>query len=312
MSDQAKKKNQTEELTSEGKGSDKSKIWEVLEYARENKVPFVVKDGLSNRKAALLRSLLFADSVVIPINQLIDENGLEILLSAKASFEESGAHPILVLDSLERLSKSLDFTLVEENKSPLNISKLTPQFLANEVNPYLAAIAKLQELIDEIQMNTHNEVSIRSIQQNSPISISLDGASEAVKLVIETIMPWKRKHSETMANLLENEKRTDIESKRAEILEKHANATKGRAEAKKLTLETEKLMEEVEKIKIENETLRLEFHRAKIQLALDVLMQIKPDLTETQKIEYVIKLIETLNILTSSNLTVRVDSYTPK
>lgn len=50
------------------------------------------------------------------------------------------------------------------------------------------------------------------------------------------------------------------------------------------------------------EERKFKLHGAKIQLALDVLDRIKPDLPETEKIGYVINLLEPLEVLSSSPL----------
>jgi hypothetical protein len=192
--------------------------------------------------------------------------------------------------------------LIEEGKSPERASRLTSHFLAHTVSPYISAIAEVQRIIDEIRKRERREVEISLISQNSPISLSLDGAAEAVGLVRDTVVPWRRKHAETMLRLLEQEKQAEIESKQAEVLEKRASATRGRAESEKLLAEAAKQHEEAEKIKLDNEKARLELYRARMQFALEVLKQVAPNLSETERIEYVVRLLPPLNTLVSSNL----------
>jgi len=160
--------------------------------------------------------------------------------------------------------------------------KITPQYLITSIAPYINSLAEIQHIIDDAKGRQFREISVKSIQQNSPISVSLDGASDAIQLVQEAVVPWRRKHAENMSLLLEQEKQVDIESKKAEVLEKRAHAEKDRVEASKQRIE-------VEKIKLENEKLRLELHREKIQLALDMLKQIAPNLNETEKLVYLVK-----------------------
>ncbi len=171
---------------------------------------------------------------------------------------------------------------------------LTPNYLAAQVTPFLNAITDIQHVIDEIQGRTHSLIVIKEIQKRSPISVSLDGAAEAVQLVKDTVVPWRRKHAETMARLLEQEKQAEIECKKADILEKRAHAEKDRVEATKQRGEAEKLQ-------IENEKLRLDLYRAKIQLALDMLAQVAPNLPEAEKIAYLVKLLPPLEALVSSS-----------
>lgn len=179
---------------------------------------------------------------------------------------------------------------------------LNPHFLAGSVVPYLGAIADIQHVIDEVLGQPQSKIRIKSIKQESPISVSLDGAAGAVRVVQEFVVPWKRKHAEVMAQLLEQEKRTEIESKKAEILEKRAGAAKSRAEAQRFTADATKQHEETERLKLENEKLRLDLNRAKIQLALDILKQLAPELPETEKVAYVVRLLSPLGVIVSSDL----------
>lgn len=185
---------------------------------------------------------------------------------------------------------------------------LTPAYLASDIVPYLKAITDIQHVIDEILGRTPSLLKIRSITQKSPISVSLEGAAEAVQEVKDTVIPWRREHIVIMARLAEQEKQAEIETKKAEVLEKRASATKSRAEAEKLLAEAARQHEEAERLKLENEKLRLELHRAKIQLALDILNKLAPALPETERITYLVKLLPSLDTLTSSNLEIVVDA----
>lgn len=180
--------------------------------------------------------------------------------------------------------------------------KLTPIFLSQIVSPYIVAIAGIQKVIDEIHNTYDNAVVVRSITQNSPISVSLDGASEAIKTVQENVVSWRRENAKKLAELSETEKQVNIEVLKAETLEKRANAAKNRAEAEKIIAEADKQRQEAEKLKLENEKSRIEIERAKIQLALDILDRIAPDLSSTEKIAYVVKLLPPLDVVALSSI----------
>jgi serine/threonine protein kinase len=180
-----------------------------------------------------------------------------------------------------------------QSESSYSFSKLTPYILTTAISPYLNAIVDIQNIINDARKIDRSDISIRSISQKSPISVSLDGASEAIALIKDSVIPWRRKHSETMAHLLEQEKRAEIENKKAEILEKRARTDSERVEGIKQH-------EEVERIKLENEKLRLELQRAKVQMVIDILNKIAPNLSETDKINYVVRLLPPLDIVISS------------
>jgi len=181
-------------------------------------------------------------------------------------------------------------------------NELTPQYLTSTLSPVLNAIAEIQDIINEIQGRKSQKVAIKSIRQNSPISISLAGAAEAIQLIKRTVVPWRRKHEEKMSLLLEKEKQVEIGNRKAEISEKRARSTKERAEAVRIIADVAKQREETERLRLENEKLRLELQRAKIQLALDLIAQAAPNLSETDKIEYVVKLLPSLEVIVSSDL----------
>lgn len=184
---------------------------------------------------------------------------------------------------------------------------LTPHYLAEAINPVLCAIAEIQRTIDATQGKSHRAVFIKLIMQQSPISVSLDGASQAVQVVADTVVSWRRQHAKEMARLSVLEKEVQIESRKAEILEKRARAARERAEGEKLAAEATKQREEAERMRLENEQLGLELHRAKIQLALDVLAQVAPGTSETEVIAYVVKLLPPIETLVSSELEISID-----
>jgi uncharacterized protein with HEPN domain len=181
-------------------------------------------------------------------------------------------------------------------------TKLTSTYLDVSLVPYLKAIARIQCIINEIEGNTHKEVIIRSITQRNPINVSLEGASKAIQEVKDSVVPWRRQHQKELANLQEQEKKVEIGIKEAEILERQAKAAKDQAEAGKISAEAAKQHEETEKLRLENEKLKIELHRAQIQLALEVLAQVAPNLSETERIAYVVKLLPPLNVVVSSDL----------
>lgn len=180
--------------------------------------------------------------------------------------------------------------------------QLTSHLLLTTISPFLYAVEEIQRVLNEARGKAHDSVSIKLISQKSPISISLAGAAEALQQIKDTVVPWRRRHAQKILNLQEQEKRAEIGSIKAEILEKRARAAKDEAEAEKTRAEANRQREETERLKIENEKLRLELQRAKVQLALDVLAQVAPNLTEADKIAYVVKLLPPLHTIIFSEL----------
>lgn len=206
----------------------------------------------------------------------------------------------------ERASKAGYLVLrTEQEELPLPLQRyLTPSYLSREVIPYLDSIANIQRIIDEISGRPISEVRVKMISQTSPISVSMEGASQAIELVRDTVTPWRRRHTQEMARLSEAEKQAEIESKKAEILEKRARAQKDRAKAERIAAEVAQQHEMAEKARLENEKLRLDLQREKIQLAMDILAQVAPNLSEKEKIAYIIRLLPPVERLALSELSV--------
>lgn len=276
---------------------------------------------------------LFEMSSILPqtITETARQNGLTIGNNARGfvyqaglkdvvQFVEVGTRPVqfkplgtrpvdIDFRSAQKLFGDRQVFVVDSSSSEIilytpNQQKLTPVFLFQTVSPYLVAIAEIQKVFDEISAKKH-EVIVRIISQNSPISVSLDGASEAIKTVQDNVVAWRRENAKRIAQLSETEKEISIEVLKAETLEKRANAAKSRAEADKIIAEAEKQRQETEQLKLENEKRRIEVERAKIQLALDILDRIAPNLTETEKIAYVVKLLPPLDVVALSSIEVQ-------
>jgi len=176
---------------------------------------------------------------------------------------------------------------------------LTPTLLVGQITPYLLALSDLQKVIDSVKGQFFKPIGIKSISQNTPISIGLDGAAEATEVVRDMVVPWRRKHSKEIAQLEEQEKLVQIESTRAEVLETRARAQKERVETKKIEIETEV---EIERRRLENEKLRLEIEEARINLALKILDKLSPELSQEQRILYVMHLLKPLGVIANSPL----------
>lgn len=185
--------------------------------------------------------------------------------------------------------------------------ELTPENLTQKVAPYLIAIGDMQAIIDNIFGRQHNKVLIKSITQNSPIGISLDGVSETIQLIVDYVVPTKRKHAEIMAEYARREKQYEIEKKRIEIQEINFNSIKNKQELEKLSVEIEKMRAEAEKVRIDNEKARLELAGLKINLASDILAKVAPNLPETEKLTHLFRLLPVIETIVSSDIEIRTE-----
>lgn len=92
---------------------------------------------------------------------------------------------------------TISFGLADTSSSRYLYSQgLTPNILAEIVNPYLGAIVELQNISDESRKVTSSVVNILAINAHASLPkyrVNLYGASEAVQLINKWIVPWKHK-----------------------------------------------------------------------------------------------------------------------
>ncbi|GEM_PF-6919044 len=90
---------------------------------------------------------------------------------------------------------------------------LTPNRLAGHLAPYLNAIINIQNAIDELRGLPLQKIGILSIQGPEPLQISSHGAAEAVQLVREIVIPWRRKNYHRIRRVSTGQLRGEIERK---------------------------------------------------------------------------------------------------
>jgi hypothetical protein len=283
-----------------------------LGYASLNNAIFVdVTFKETNLSNAVLYSTLFARTDLSEVKGLStvavsDEKppsiGLDVIKRSKGNIPGKLLRAAGLADNLLGILYKQETYGVEVNELLLTDRKLTPRFLLNILSPFLCAIEEIHFILNEIKTLPKQEIAIKTISQNSPISISFNGGADVIQQIKEIVVPSRRKHAEKIARLLEKEKRAEIKKKEAEHLEIEARAAKDQAEAQRTQAEAAKLRAEAERISLENEKLRMELHEQTIQLAIRMLGQVAPNLSEVEKIAYVVKLLPPIDSLMFSDL----------
>lgn len=211
---------------------------------------------------------------------------------------------ITFMSGLEKGFRINNFYLIDTINDQTGLSiNLTPKHLISNIVPYIEAIFEIQRVMNEIrEIDITTKLGIISISQNSPISVSLQGVADAVKLIQESIVPWRRRHAVQMAQLTEQEKLLEIKAKEIELVELRARAKKEDEEARKAFFEIIRQQEEIKKLALENEKLRLEIEQARSNFVLELLEKIKPGMTEQEKLTYFVKLLPPVSTITDSML----------
>ncbi len=206
--------------------------------------------------------------------------------------------------NLEQLLEILpDLSTTKNTPSIFSLNsaqKLTPDFLINEVAPYLKAIEDLQHLIDEIQGRDRQAVEVTGIWKRS-IDISITGVSEALTLIMKTVIPWRREHAKTIAKMAETRQQAQIEAIKTDTLAKRLQLKRALdADSEQLEGELALQRKKAEQLRLENEAIRLEISSQKTKLALAVVEAVDPKLDEVKKFDYMIRLFGSLEILATT------------
>jgi hypothetical protein len=184
--------------------------------------------------------------------------------------------------------------------------RLTPRYLLDVVAPYLDAVAELEQIVSSAPAKEPAEIWIRSMSQASPVSVRIDGVVEAIELILDSVIPWRREHAKKMAELAERKQEAEIAMYQADAQEKRARARRERAEAHQAEedLLGPQRLAKLKKMELENEERRLELERARINLAFEIVDKLEPDAPEERRVSIALRLIKPLGVLTGSPLEV--------
>jgi hypothetical protein len=101
---------------------------------------------------------------------------------------------------------------------PMRAQPLTPDLMTTAVSPYLSAIGNIQAALDRIRRRESGAVIITEVQAN-PIRVSFSGGRDAVRVIREDVLPWRRdnawqtdgiKTRRTRMKVLEKEVKTSV------------------------------------------------------------------------------------------------------
>jgi hypothetical protein len=213
------------------------------------------------------------------------DRALALARALARALDRALAHRLSILQSYSRfiviaLGRIIGRTLI----TFAGVETLTVPFLSNQLTPYLQALVDLQEIISTLKREAFTEPEIISIVRGSTIT-DITGVGDAVRAVLDIIIPWRREHAKRLA-VLEEARRE------AEDREIRARAAKTRAEAKKIEAEEEKTRAEAEHLRMET-----------TKMAFDVItMFASGDLPPEARDEIANRLLHPIGLLATSPL----------
>lgn len=182
----------------------------------------------------------------------------------------------------------------EAHGSTLLRPALTPAYLVEIVHPYLQALEAVQHALEDARGQSHSHVYINTIgasRRDSPIGVSLSGASEAVRVAKEWIAPWRRENADSLTGLIPG-----------------ANSGEPTSKTDSLALTATRRIQEPILPRVSAETFSAEVQAAVQRLTANVLGQFLPNASELDQAKYVLALAPQLMVLATSRLQVYVET----
>jgi hypothetical protein len=172
---------------------------------------------------------------------------------------------------------------------------MTPAYLVQTIAPYLQALARIQSVLDQATGQPPTLIQIRSLSQNSPISLSLDGAASALELILNLVVPWRRKHAKELAVLT-------VKKAEVEIMELRVRARRELEEADKLASERLLVEEQARAQRMENDRRERELQAEVFKLAVFGIDHAQPNLPDEVRYALASQLKEPLEVTIFSEL----------
>jgi len=204
--------------------------------------------------------------------------------------ENSTGNEVTNDDYIENGSSS--FTLI-------GLDQLTPDLICTHIVPYINGLRDLQRVISLIENKPFVEPHVLSITQNSPISIDFSGIADAIAMLRDEIVPWRKKYNKNIAKLNQEKAKLEVVKQRVEVATdkiRHESLADNydleqQLELEKKLLEIRKMKAEVEAIEIENERKR---SKIVIELSHDIMEKKYPSMPLEDKMKYMRMLIKGL------------------
>jgi hypothetical protein len=171
------------------------------------------------------------------------------------------------------------------------IDQLTPTVLSNQLAPYRQAIIALERAGPQWSGGAPIQPKIRATSYNPPMSVDLEDAGNALIVLKEDIIPWRRAHAKEQAQLVEG---------------------RNRVAAYELVGRVMSTSPEAEKQRLENERLKWRIDQERAALAAQIIDKFRPNLEESEHIVFMMRLFNPLLTLTQSAIEIGTIKMPPE
>lgn len=206
----------------------------------------------------------------------------------------------LLLPMLDNIKNQLrPFRLKLEDPQELALSL---DYLRRQCIPYLDSFVIIKNTIDEIKGHVASPIEILAIRKGSVTVDITGGIRDTVELVMDLIVPYRRKTKKRQAEL-------DVDAKAIEVKKKEVELKKAQAT---LETDTEQANVDVEKGQVEVALLRQQERELALknkkqelelfELTLAMVDKIKDDLPDSERLYYATKLLDPTRLIATSPL----------
>lgn len=205
---------------------------------------------------------------------------------------------ILIHSSIKDLERaSYRLRLIDDRFVTFNSAYLT-----RDVLPFINAFTEIQNIIDEIKGRSPTNIEILAIRKGSVTVDITGGIRDTVELVMDLIVPYRRKTKKRQAEL-------DVATKEIEVKQKEADLKKAQAtleaDSEQANVDVEKSQAEVALLRQQERELALKNKKQELELfelTLAMVDKIKDDLPDSERLYYATKLLDPTRLIATSPL----------
>src|SRR5205823_4589585 len=128
---------------------------------------------------------------------------------------------------------------------------LTMAYVERALLPVLNALDAINSVVSHARGNIASPLVLLHLHR-TPLTVSLEGADDVIRVVRESVVPWRRKYAQRLAAIEEAERTTEILKQQAEISDIKARTAKTRAEQIKLMAEAYDIRQRAESVWVQN------------------------------------------------------------
>jgi hypothetical protein len=264
-------------------------------------------EAILQESRSLIHVLLYDsdsfESALYLLNEALDEKAnfsdLEISPKNGLTISRLIAKSIIIIHGLNKVLDRASYCLTLKDDRLL---KFNSTYLSRDVLPFINAFTEIQHIIDEINGRSPTNIEILAIRKGSVTVDMTGGIRDTVELVLDLVVPYRRKTKKRQAEL-------DVATKEIEVKQKEADLKKAQAtleaDSEQANVDVEKAQAEVALLRQQERELALKNKKQELELfelTLAMVDKIKKGLSDSERLYYATKLLDPTRLIATSPL----------